>query len=157
MNESLERRVRKRAGDRCEYCKIPAYISEFTFPVDHIIAQQHGGKTSYVNLALSCPHDNFHKGPNIAGLDPETGKLTRLFNPRRQKWRRSLRMGRANTGRKDAHRENDSLCAQHEPPRPGGGSPTPDRGGSLPPVSRSGRLRRNETGTQLVRDKGGHS
>jgi HNH endonuclease len=86
MNESLERRVRKRAGDRCEYCKIPAYISEFTFPVDHIIAQQHGGKTSYENLALSCPHDNFHKGPNIAGLDPETGKLTRLFNPRRQKW-----------------------------------------------------------------------
>ena len=86
MNESLERRVRKRAGDRCEYCKIPAYIFEFTFPVDHIIAQQHGGKTSYVNLALSCPHDNFHKGPNIAGLDPETGKLTRLFNPRRQKW-----------------------------------------------------------------------
>ena len=81
MNESLERRVWIRAGDRCEYCKIPAYVSEFTFPVDHIIAQQHGGKTTYDNLALSCPHDNFHKGPNIAGLDPVTGRLTRLFNP----------------------------------------------------------------------------
>jgi HNH endonuclease len=86
MNESLERRVRKRAGGRCEYCKIPSYISEFSFPIDHIIAQQHGGKTISANLALSCPHDNFHKGPNIAGLDPSSGKLTRLFNPRRQKW-----------------------------------------------------------------------
>jgi hypothetical protein len=26
------------------------------------------------------------KGPNIAGLDPNTGRLTRLFNPRRQRW-----------------------------------------------------------------------
>ncbi len=30
--------------------------------------------------------DNFHKGPNIAGIDSETGRLTRLFNPRRQRW-----------------------------------------------------------------------
>jgi 5-methylcytosine-specific restriction endonuclease McrA len=57
MKESLDVRVRIRAGDRCEYCRIPSYISEFTFPIDHIIAQQHGGKTIYANLALSCPHD----------------------------------------------------------------------------------------------------
>jgi hypothetical protein len=86
MNEALELRVRERARNRCEYCKIPASISEFTFTIDHIIAQQHHGKTTYENLALSCPHDNFHKGPNIAALDPETGRLTRLFNPRRQRW-----------------------------------------------------------------------
>jgi len=85
MNEYLERRVRKRAGDCCECCKIPALISDFTFPLDHIIAKQHGGRTAYENLAVSCPHDNFHKGPNIAGLDPETGRLTKLFNPRRQR------------------------------------------------------------------------
>jgi len=65
---------------------IPSYISEFAFPIDHIIAQQHRGKTTYSNLALSCPHCNYHKGPNIAGNDPWTGKLTSLFNPRRQKW-----------------------------------------------------------------------
>ena len=87
MNESLDRRVRERAGNRCEYCKVPAEISAFTFPLDHIIAQQHGGETTSENLALSCPHDNFHKGPNIAGLDPRTGRLTRLFNARRQRWR----------------------------------------------------------------------
>lgn len=87
MSERLEERVRERAKGRCEYCQIPAYISEFTFPIDHIIAQQHRGETTFQNLALSCPHCNYHKGPNIAGLDPESGKLTRLFNPRRNRWK----------------------------------------------------------------------
>ena len=86
MGESLDRQVRRRAKNRREYCLVPANISAFTFPLDHVIAQQHGGRTAYENLALSCPHENFHKGPNIAGLDPETGQLTRLFNPRRQRW-----------------------------------------------------------------------
>ena len=80
MSESLESRVRQRAKNRCEYCKIPSYVSNFTFPLDHIIAQQHRGETTYENLALSCMHDNFHKGPNIAGLDPATGRLSRLFD-----------------------------------------------------------------------------
>jgi len=39
MSEPLERRVRKRAQGRCEYCRIPAHISEFTFPIDHVVAQ----------------------------------------------------------------------------------------------------------------------
>ena len=38
------------------------------------------------NLALSCYHDNAHKGPNIAGIDPATGAVTRLFHPRRDVW-----------------------------------------------------------------------
>ncbi len=61
------------------------------FPVDHIIARQHGGSTSLDNLALSCLHDNTHKGPNIAGVDPQTRRITRLFNPRRDKWKRHFR------------------------------------------------------------------
>ena len=36
MNELREQRVRRRAGDRCEYFMIPRYISEFTFPIDQI-------------------------------------------------------------------------------------------------------------------------
>lgn len=34
-----------------------------------------------------CDFDNLHKGPNIAGLDPVTRELTRLDNPRRDRWR----------------------------------------------------------------------
>ena len=61
------------------------------FPIDHIIAQQHGGPTKLHNLAHSCLHCNSHKGPNIAGIDPVSRKLSPLFRPRRQKWRRHFR------------------------------------------------------------------
>lgn len=83
----LERRVRRRAKGRCEYCRLPRAASEFTFPIDHIIARQHSGPTDAGNLALSCPHCNAHKGPNIAGIDPQTHELTRLYHPRRDRWR----------------------------------------------------------------------
>lgn len=38
------------------------------------------------NLALACPHCNRYKGPNIAGVDPESGQLARLFHPRSDIW-----------------------------------------------------------------------
>jgi hypothetical protein len=75
------------------------------FPIDHIIAPQHGGGTTLDNLALSCLHDNTHKGPNIAGIDPQTRRITRLFNPRRDKWERhfdwegALLVGKTAVGR----------------------------------------------------------
>jgi hypothetical protein len=53
---------------------------------DHIIAQKHRGLTVAENLALSCFYCNSFKGPNIAGIDPETGVLTRLFHPRQDRW-----------------------------------------------------------------------
>ncbi len=59
-------------------------------PIDHIIARQHGGETTVDNLALSCLHDNTHKGPNIAELDPQPRRITRHFNPRKDRWERHL-------------------------------------------------------------------
>jgi hypothetical protein len=56
------------------------------FPIDHIIAQQHRGPTRADNLALACVNCNAHKGPNIAGIDPETGATVPLFHPRRDRW-----------------------------------------------------------------------
>jgi len=38
------------------------------------------------NLALACPHCNRYKGPNIAGLDSQSGQLVRLFHPRTDDW-----------------------------------------------------------------------
>jgi len=67
------------------------YYPTVPFPIDHIVARQHGGRTTLGNLALSCLHDNSHKGPNIAGIDPLTRKLTKLFKPRRHKWERHFR------------------------------------------------------------------
>lgn len=54
--------------------------------LEHVISRQHGGETVEGNLALACQHCNLHKGPNVAGIDPQTGALVRLFNPRLQRW-----------------------------------------------------------------------
>lgn len=92
MDESLAEAVRQRARFCCEYCQFPSRVyPTVPFPIDHIIAQQHGGPTTFNNLALACLHCNGHKGPNIAGIDPKTRKLTKLFNPRRHKWHRHFR------------------------------------------------------------------
>jgi hypothetical protein len=86
IDDALARLVRERAGHRCEYCQLPERFSSIGFEIDHIIAEQHGGKAVASNLALACFADNHHKGPNLAGIDPKTGRKAWLFNPRRQKW-----------------------------------------------------------------------
>ncbi len=87
MDAATQEAVRRRAGRRCEYCRLhEADDPLFAFHIEHIVPKQHGGKDTLGNLALACHQDNLHKGPNLAGLDPRTRKLTRLFNPRRHKW-----------------------------------------------------------------------
>ncbi len=54
--------------------------------LDHIQPKQHMGGDDRENLAFCCVFCNQQKGPNLAGLDPKTGLLTRLFNPRTAKW-----------------------------------------------------------------------
>ena len=87
MDESLRSHIRRRADDACEYCRLPQAASPIVrFHIEHIIARQHRGRTESDNLALACSHCNFHKGPNIAGLDPVDGQLMPLFHPRRNRW-----------------------------------------------------------------------
>ena len=85
-SESVRERVRRRAGDRCEYCHIQQQNSEFAFHVEHVIARQHIASDSLDNLALACHFCNRKKGPNLAGIDPITGDITVLFHPRRDSW-----------------------------------------------------------------------
>ncbi|HEY7116257.1 MAG TPA: HNH endonuclease signature motif containing protein [Tepidisphaeraceae bacterium] len=86
MTKALELEVRRRAGFRCEYCHVPEARFDFKHEIDHIIAQKHHGPTILSNLALCCGDCNMHKGPNVAGVDPETGQVVRLFNPREDRW-----------------------------------------------------------------------
>ena len=105
MKRTLIVQVRRLAGNRCDYCHIPAEFDPLPFQLDHVIAQQHGGLTVLENSAWSCLHCNKHKGPNIAGLDPLTGKLVALFHPRLQRWDRHFQwqgpilFGRTRIGR----------------------------------------------------------
>lgn len=79
--------VGARADDRCEYCRLRQIDEPFLrFHVEHVVARQHGGPTADSNLALSCHHCNLHKGPNLTGIDPESGNVVPLFHPRAQRW-----------------------------------------------------------------------
>ena len=84
-SESLRKAVIERAEGRCEYCKKPQ-VAFFAHEVDHVIAQKHRGPTTLENLAFACFECNRFKGSDIASLDPQTDKLTPLFNPRTQSW-----------------------------------------------------------------------
>jgi hypothetical protein len=88
MEAALEELVWERATERCEYCQLPQARSRLTHEIDHIIAIKHQGPTLASNLALACFACNNHKGTNIAGIDPLTGAIVRLFHPRRHKWSR---------------------------------------------------------------------
>jgi hypothetical protein len=72
---------------RCEYCGLlQAQAPLASFHVEHVVARQHGGGDDVENLAHACYHCNLHKGPNLAGIDPQTGTMTALFNPRSDNW-----------------------------------------------------------------------
>jgi hypothetical protein len=86
MHPTLRQLAKERAANRCEYCGLAQDTSITSFHVEHIVPRQHGGATDENNLALACSHCNFHKGPNLTGLDPDTGDIHRLYNPRREKW-----------------------------------------------------------------------
>jgi 5-methylcytosine-specific restriction endonuclease McrA len=86
MTKELEREVRRRAGGRCEYCHFPEAHYTVPFHIEHIISRQHRGPTAGENLALACMRCNLQKGPNLAGLDPQTNAVVPLFHPRNDVW-----------------------------------------------------------------------
>ena len=83
---SLRQRVRERARDRCEYCRLPQDCTTLPHEKDHIRAEKHHGPTSYQNLCWACAQCNGAKGSNVAGYDPVTDELVPFFNPRRDRW-----------------------------------------------------------------------
>lgn len=87
MDVTSQRIVRRRAGNRCEYCQLPQFATPYlTFHIEHIQAKQHVTDDSLENLALACPDCNRFKGPNLASLDSTTRKIVRLFHSRTDQW-----------------------------------------------------------------------
>src|SRR5260370_6420521 len=106
MTRSLRSLVSDRAGHRCEYCRLhEADLPRYPFHLEHVIPRKHGGGHAPGNLAWSCQLCNLFKGSNLSGLDPRSGKIARLYNPRRQKWSRHFAwnglwiVGKTATGR----------------------------------------------------------
>ena len=91
ISAALRREVRERAEERCEYCLLAESQAVFPHEPDHLIALKHGGETTSANLALAGFDCNRFKGSDIASLDPLTGELMALFNPRTQVWTEHFR------------------------------------------------------------------
>ena len=118
MDAALAQLVRQRAGDRCEYCRLPQSRSSLRFHVEHIVARQHGGADVAENLALVCPECNRRKGTNLTGVDPDTGQVVRLFHPRRDRWEEHFRVdGSRLLARTDVGRTTIWLLAMNSGPR----------------------------------------
>ena len=92
LSERGKEAVKRRAGYRCEYCRIVGWELQ----VDHIVPRspRRGsiGAVSDENLdqpdnpAAACAHCNPLKGDFTTGPDPLSGREARLVNPRRDDW-----------------------------------------------------------------------
>jgi 5-methylcytosine-specific restriction endonuclease McrA len=93
INADVRALVRRRAGDRCEYCLLSQAASALgPLHVEHVIARQHGGSDDPANLALACDRCNFYKGTNLTTVDPESRSVVPLFNPRSDLWSEHFRL-----------------------------------------------------------------
>lgn len=86
MDANTRDLVRRRANNHREHCLLPQEHGELAHHIEHFVSQQHSGRDDIANLALACQRCNLHKGPNLTGIDPFTGEVVGLFNPRRERW-----------------------------------------------------------------------
>jgi hypothetical protein len=86
ISVAVERRVRKMAQNRCGYCLSPQHLVMARLEIEHIMPLAKGGSNAETNLWLACPICNRFKGDKIMAVDPETGAMVPLFNPRQQRW-----------------------------------------------------------------------
>jgi 5-methylcytosine-specific restriction endonuclease McrA len=95
VSEELRAEVARRARQRCEYCLIREDDVGFAHQVDHIRSRKHGGSSTSDNLAYACVVCNRYKGSDVASVDPGTGEVVRLFNPRSDRWADHFELKRA--------------------------------------------------------------
>ncbi len=94
---TLREKIMAEARYRCGYCQTQQIVVNFLLEVDHIIPTATGGSDDEENLWLSCTACNRYKGTQVRARDPSTGRRVRLFNPRRQKWKRHFRWSKDGT------------------------------------------------------------
>ncbi len=83
--DDLRAQVIARAKGHCEYCQTPGVIV-VEMEIDHIVPVSAGGLTTLDNLCLACVGCNGYKLAYVDGVDPQTGEIAPLFDPRRQVW-----------------------------------------------------------------------
>ena len=80
------RLVERRAGQRCEYCRMHQALQGATFHIEHVVPSSRGGSDAENNLAIACPGCNLHKSDRVAIRSPDSDEMVRLFDPRTDSW-----------------------------------------------------------------------
>jgi hypothetical protein len=98
--------VTPRAAGRFEYCRILQARDRLKFHLEHVMPRQHGGQSTVANLALACSRCNWHRGTNLSAIDPDSGLVSMICNPRTDAWEEHFHLkpdgtvsGRTATGR----------------------------------------------------------
>jgi hypothetical protein len=86
ISNRLRQFVRARADDRCEYCLSRQDYVMGTLQIEHWWPTSRGGTDDAENLCLACELCNQAKWAKTDAIDPETGQMSPLFNPRKQAW-----------------------------------------------------------------------
>lgn len=86
ISEKIRLDIALLANFRCEYCRIHEDDLFFSYQIDHIISIKHGGTSNVDNLAYSCSICNQNKGTDLGTYLPDSKRLVRLFNPRKDSW-----------------------------------------------------------------------
>ena len=84
VSPTLRAKILAQAQYRCGYCLTQQIVVNWLLEVEHIIPTVAGGSDDEENLWLSGTACNRYKGRQIQARDGRTGRLVRLFNPRRQ-------------------------------------------------------------------------
>ena len=79
---ALRARVTRQARHRCGYCLTAEQVVGSPMEIDHLVPEAQGGLTEEGNLWLACSACNTFKGDRTTVLDPLTGEIVPLFNPR---------------------------------------------------------------------------
>jgi HNH endonuclease len=86
VNDATKKLVRQRAKFLCEYCHSSEEAGAALFSIDHIVPQSLSGSDDPDNLALAEERCNGYRYNFTTGIDPDTGQMLPLFNPRQQQW-----------------------------------------------------------------------
>jgi hypothetical protein len=88
FSDKTRRRIFEQAGNRCGYCLGEQKYVYAPLEIDHILPTAEGGTDDEVNLWLACGLCNSHKSTKTHGVDKTSKRKVKLFNPRKQNWKR---------------------------------------------------------------------
>lgn len=86
LPQAIQDAVRQRANYLCEYCHTSELWQYVQFTIDHLVPLSQGGDDSLQNLALACFHCNRYKSYHDTAVDPQSGDVVAIFQPRLDQW-----------------------------------------------------------------------